>query len=63
MASIVNLQVKNFGDDEFGVSINDDRRWRRLNTLWNSVRSRQFQHRDVKNRMNRSHVARQLECP
>jgi hypothetical protein len=40
--SIVNLRVENFGDDEFGVSINNDRRWRRFNTLWNSVRSGWF---------------------
>jgi hypothetical protein len=26
--SIVNLRVKNFRDDKFGVSINNDRRWR-----------------------------------
>jgi hypothetical protein len=28
MTSIVDLQVKNFADDKFGVSINNDRRWR-----------------------------------
>jgi hypothetical protein len=36
------VQVKDFRDDEFGISIDNDRRWRGFNTLWNSVRSKWF---------------------
>ena len=60
--SPINFRVKDFLNFIFDFSVDLDRRWRRLNTIRNSVRMGEFELGDVEDRMHRLHRVAESEC-
>ena len=58
---IVDFGVEDLGDFEFRFALNEDQRWRRLDTVLDSVRSCGFEHRDMKNWVYSFHGVRESE--
>ena len=60
--SPINFRVKDFLNFIFNFSIDLDRRWRRLNSIRNSVRMGEFKLGDVEDRMHRLHRVGESVC-
>ena len=61
MTSIVNFGVEDLRDFKFQFALNEDRRWRGLDAVLDSVQSCGFEHRNVKNQMYSFHGVRESE--
>ena len=59
--TFVNLGVKDFCDFIFRFSANLDQRRRRLNVVWNGVRSGRLEHGNMKYRVNSAHSVGESE--
>ena len=56
--TFVYLGIKDFQYFVLGFTVNFDWRWRQLDSIWDRVRSRRFEHRDMEDRVNCTHAVR-----